>query len=153
MPDAIIGGVLVRPMHIAPAFRSCSATNESSFATRSLNAGEPAAQVMPLYFMLSLMVYGIPSSGPSDFPLLRRASLAAASSKTLGFKIGMEFRHGPLQSYVKILRRYFAVNSTLVIAPDDSACCRSAMVASNMLCYQVELVSSNRTFLFWWIYV
>lgn len=48
------GGVLVRPTHTAPAFRNCSATNESSFATRSLIAGDAVAQVMPLYFMLSL---------------------------------------------------------------------------------------------------
>ena len=122
IPEAIIGGVLVLPMHTAPAFRSLSATKESSFAMKSLNAGEPAEHVMPLYFMLSLMVYGIPSSGLSSLPDLRLASLAAASSSTSRFSIGIEVRQGPLQSYVKILRRYLEASSTAVMEPVDKAC-------------------------------
>ena len=133
MPEAIIGGVLVRPIHIAPAFRSLSATNESSFATKCSNAGEPAEQVMPLYFMLSLIVYGIPSRGPSNLPDLRRASLAAASSKTSGFSIGIELSKGPLQSYVNILSRYLATSSTAVIDPEDRASWRSDMLASTIV--------------------
>jgi len=45
MPEAIMGGVLVLPMHTAPAARNFSAMKESLVATRSLKAGEPAAQV------------------------------------------------------------------------------------------------------------
>lgn len=56
IPEAIIGGVLVVPMQTAPAFRSCSATKESSLAMRFANAGDPEEHVMPLYFMLSLRV-------------------------------------------------------------------------------------------------
>ena len=122
MPDAIIGGVFVLPTLTAPAWRSFSATNESSVATRSLNAGEPASQVMPLYFMLAFMVYGIPSRAPSVFPERRRSSLAAASSNAFGFRIGIELRHGPLQSYVQILSKYFASSSTAVIDPAEREC-------------------------------
>lgn len=98
IPEAIIGGVFVRPTQTAPAPRSFSATKESLFATRSLNAGEPVAQVMPLYIILSLMVYGMPSSGPSTRPERRLSSLEAASSNASRFNIGIELRHGPLQS-------------------------------------------------------
>lgn len=132
IPEAMNGGVLVRPMHTAPAFRNCSATKESSFATRSFIAGEPVAHVMPAYFIESLRVYGMPSSRPRGFPALRLASLAAASSKTSGFRIGIELRHGPLQSKVKILRRYWATSPTLVMDPFVSASCSSAMLAPTM---------------------
>ena len=132
MPEAIIGGVLVVPMHTAPAFRSCSATNESSLATRFANAGDPEEQVMPLYFMLSLRVYGIPSRGPLDLPWARLSSEASASRKTSGFNLTMELRHGPRKSYVWMRRRYFATRSTLVIVPVASASCRSAIDASTI---------------------
>lgn len=71
----------------------------------------------------------MPSSGPRSLPARRRPSLAAASSNNLGFMIGIELRHGPRQSYVKILIRYFAVSSMLVIDPLDSASCSSAILA------------------------
>ena len=132
------GGVLVLPRQTAPAFRNCSATNESSFATRSLIAEEPVAHVIPAYFMLSFSVYGIPSSGPRSRPSRRRLSLAAASANNRGLMIGMEFRHGPRQSYVKTRMRYFAVSSTLVIDPLESASCSSAMPAPTRFYFTVR---------------
>jgi hypothetical protein len=144
MPEAIIGGVFVLPTLTAPASRSFSATNESSFAIRYLNAGEPVSHVMPLYFMLALRVYGIPSSGPIVCPVRCLSSLAAASAKAFGFKMGIELRHGPLQSYVKILSRCLASSSTAVIDPVVKECCKSAILASTMLCFHVSNSSVNR---------
>lgn len=137
------GGVLVLPTQTAPDFRNCSATNESSFATRSLIAGEPVAHVIPAYFMLSFRVYGMPSSGPRSLPALRRPSLAAASWNDRGLSIGMALRQGPRQSYVKILMRYFAVSSTLVIDPLESASCSSAMLAPTRFCVNVRYGANN----------
>jgi len=56
MPEAIIGGVFVRPMHTAPAARNCVATKQSSLATRFSKAGDAEAHVMPAYIIESLMV-------------------------------------------------------------------------------------------------
>lgn len=47
MPPAAIGGIVVLPISTAPARRSRDTAAESSRATRFLNAGEPAATVMP----------------------------------------------------------------------------------------------------------
>jgi hypothetical protein len=132
IPEAIIGGVLVLPMHTAPALRSCSATKESSLATRFANAGDPEEQVMPLYFMLFLRVYGTPSKGPLVLPWVRLSSEASASLKTSGFSLTIELRHGPWKSYVWMRRRYLATRSTLVMVPEVRASCRSVMDASTM---------------------
>lgn len=134
MPDAIIGGVLVKPRSTAPDARSCSATKESESATKCSKAGEPAAQVRPLYFILSLSVYGMPSRRPSEEPAARRASEAAASSKTLRLKMTTELRHGPFKSNVPMRWRYFVTSSMLVTKPDARAAERSDMLASTMLC-------------------
>jgi hypothetical protein len=133
MPEAIIGGVLVLPMHTAPAWRSFSATKESSLAMRWAKTGEPDEQVMPLYFMLSFSVYGMPSSGPMVSPRERLSSEAVASWKRSGLGLTMELRHGPRKSYVWTRRRCLATSSTLVIAPDVRASCSSDMDASTML--------------------
>ena len=88
------------PMHTAPAWRSFSATKESSFATRLAKAGEPDEQVIPLYFMLSFSVYGMPSRGPFVWPRERLSSEADASWKRFGLSLTMELRHSPRKSYV-----------------------------------------------------
>lgn len=56
IPLAIMGGVFVLPIQTAPPLRSSPFTKESSFATKSLKAGDPEAQVMPLYLKESLVV-------------------------------------------------------------------------------------------------
>ncbi|CAH0253453.1 hypothetical protein SRABI128_02968 [Microbacterium sp. Bi128] len=47
MPPFAIGGMFVSPRQMAPASRSRAIVNASSFATRSANAGLPAATVRP----------------------------------------------------------------------------------------------------------
>lgn len=133
IPEAIMGGVLVVPMQTAPALRSCSATKQSSLATRLAKAGDPEEHVMPLYFMLSLRVYGIPSRGPLGLPAARRASEAAASLNTSGLSLTIELRHGPRKSYVWMRSRYFVTKSTLVIDPELRAACSSAIDASTIV--------------------
>lgn len=57
----------------------------------------------------------------------------AASVRTDGLIMGMEFRTWPRRSNVAIRWRYFEVSSTLVMRPFSSACFRSLILASTML--------------------
>ena len=88
---------------------------------------------MPLTLMLSFTRYGMPSRALIGKLVARRASDAAASSNTAGLMTGIAHNLMPLESYVLMQWRYRATRSTLVVEPDDSACRKSAMLASTML--------------------
>ena len=74
------------PRITAPEARSRATSGASAFATWSTSSALPAVVCIGgAVSMLSFTLIGMPSSGPSVRPALRRASAARASSSAAGF--------------------------------------------------------------------
>ena len=117
---------------MAPALRNFCVIAASVAGVYPAKLGEPPVVGMSLVLTLSFSSTGIPCSGPTNFPVLRRcSSSAAASSSALGFKKHHHIELWPrlvigLNSLQIRLHQFWAAS-----APDMYAACTSLIAASS----------------------
>ena len=91
-------GVVVLPRMTAPAARIRAASGSSAEDTRSAWTAEPIVQRTPASWTRSLIVAGMPASGPAVPPAYARSAAEALSSASSGVTVTNAFTSGSIRS-------------------------------------------------------